>query len=140
MGCVNCLEVFSKNVSVDANSSVPFNNTAIAKGGDVEQVGPSTFQFNKCGLYKLELSANAIADEVGLISLQVVKNAVPQPNALYSNSATTTEVTRNLAGSTAIQVPNNNCGCPCVAPTTVEIQNVGVGATFDIDVIVTRIS
>ena len=47
------LEAYSQNLTVTEGQAIPFNNLALKKGCTVELVTPTTIQFNKCGVYKV---------------------------------------------------------------------------------------
>ena len=47
------IEVFSNNITVDANAVIPFNNISIKKGCTAVLSAPSTIQINKRGVYML---------------------------------------------------------------------------------------
>ena len=139
MSCVTCLEAYSTGLSVDTNANIPLNSTSISKGCSVVKTG-ATIQFNKCGLYKLYISATATATEEGKVTIQVQKDGVNLPNAVYSSSASAAAIVRNLSGTTCIQVNHNNGPCACASPTIVTITNAGIPVTYDlIDVVVTKI-
>lgn len=135
------IEIYSKNVEVAANAAIPLNVTAINKGDSVTVNGSTTLQFNKCGLYKVSVSASGIASEAGDITIQLYKNGVTQSSALATETAADTTSTHNLSFDTIVQVGGNNTNCPCSSPTLVSIINDGVAATFSIvDVVVTKLT
>lgn len=45
------LELYSLNVEVDENGSIPFNNADLVKGITAVQTAPATIQLNKSGVY-----------------------------------------------------------------------------------------
>ena len=49
------LEIYSENITVGANSPIPFNNVSIKKGCTAVLSAPATVQFNKCGVYITQL-------------------------------------------------------------------------------------
>jgi hypothetical protein len=116
------------------------NNIAIDKGCGVS-INGSTITFNKCGVYKVVVSASALATVSGLISFQLFKNGVAQVQAIASNTASDATSSHNMSFTTFVQVPVNNCRCDsCTSPTTVNIVNTGVGATYgNVDVVVDKI-
>jgi hypothetical protein len=134
------IEAYSKNVTVTTNSTIPLNNIAIDKGCGVS-INGSTITFNKCGVYKVVVSASALATVSGLISFQLFKNGVAQVQAIASNTASDATSSHNMSFTTFVQVPVNNCRCDsCTSPTTVNIVNTGVGATYgNVDVVVDKI-
>lgn len=134
------IEAYSKNVTVTTNSTIPLNNIAIDKGCGVS-INGSTITFNKCGVYKVVVSASALATVSGLISFQLFKNGVAQVQAIASNTASDATSSHSMSFTTFVQVPVNNCRCDsCTSPTTVNIVNTGVGATYgNVDVVVDKI-
>lgn len=135
------LEVYSKNVTVAADASVPLNNSVLLKGTSALLQGATTIQLNKCGVYQVAVSAVAIGSAAGDIVLQLSKDGVLQPQAI--SSATAADATSSIPMSfiTLVQVPQNNCpNCLCSAPTTINFVNTGIEAEYStFDVVVTRI-
>lgn len=133
------LEVYSKNVTVASNASVPLDNLAVSKGCSAVTKGSSTIQFNKCGVYKVDVSAVGVAQDGGSISLQLYRNGVAQTEALSEVTASDTTSAHNLSFSTLVQVPNNNTACPCSIPTTIGVVNTGVSTVYsNINIVVTK--
>jgi hypothetical protein len=134
------IEAYSKNVTVTTNSTIPLNNVAIDKGCGVS-INGSTITFNKCGVYKVTVSASTIATVIGVISFQLFKNGIAQTQAGTSETASDTTSLHSMSFTTFVQVPVNNCRCDsCTSPTTVNIVNTGVGTTYNnVDVVVDKI-
>ena len=135
------LEVYSKNVTVASEGSVPLNNVTLLKGTSSQLPGASTIQLNKCGVYQVAVSATAIGSEEGLITLQLRKDGVLQPQAIVSTTAADTTSSNPMSFVTLVQVPQNNCpNCACSIPTTIEFVNTGITATYStFDVTIIRI-
>lgn len=73
-----------------------------------------------------------------LVSVQLYKNGVAQPQAVSSATGAVGD-TVALSFDTLVQVAENNtCRC-CDSPTLVQVLNVGGDATFDINVVVTKL-
>lgn len=132
------IEVYSLNVAVDSQSAIPLNNVTIKKGCTAINSSPSTIQLNKAGVYMLSCNASATPDEAGLVSIQLYKNGVAQPQAVSSFTGTVGD-TNTLSFTTLVQVSEDNTCCCCDSPTMLQILNVGGDATFDINVAVTKI-
>lgn len=134
------LEVYSKSITALANSAIPLNNVALDKGTSTKLQGVSTIEFNKCGVYKVSVSASAVATVAGAITIQLEKNGVVQPQAETSATAADTTTIYPLAFTTLVQVDHNNCNCLCSSPDRISLINAGVGTTYNqIDVVVTRV-
>ncbi len=135
------LEVYSKNIEVAANAPIALNNVALIKGTSTELQGVSSILLNKCGIYEVTVSANATATPTGNVSIQLYKNNVAVPEAISAATVGDAGAIVALSFSTLVQVPTNNAiNCPCSIPTTIEIINTGVLATFnDITVTVVRV-
>ena len=70
------LELYSLNVDVGANSSIPFNNVDLAKGMTSTYGGPGTVLLNKKGIYMVKASASITPAAAGDVSIQLAKNGV----------------------------------------------------------------
>ena len=143
MSCASCLEAYSVNITVPANTPIPLNIRTIEKGefASCNNNGTSNIVFNKCGLYKVSVTASAVAsDAAGDITIQLYQDGTPIANAVSTSTAANTTNSRSLAIEKLIQVSKNNSPCCCCSsPSTVTIVNAGVTATFNpINVVVTK--
>ena len=132
------LQSYSTNALVAENEPIPINSVTIEKGCTAVQTSPTTVDLNKCGVYMVSVNTSSTPSEAGLMSIQLYKNGVARPEA---TSATTGVVdsTDALSFVTLVQVTSNNsCKC-CDSPTRVQIMNTGVGATHDVNVVITKI-
>lgn len=134
------LELYSLNVEVDENGTVPFNNVDLAKGCTAVLTAPGTVQFNKSGVYMVDVSASIEPAAAGDVSIQLAKNGVLE---LGSFSSATAAAGDNIAlGFTSlVQVSHNNNPCNCTTnPTTIQLINTGQAGTFPIvRMVVTKI-
>ena len=122
------LEAYSTNVEVGADAPIPFQNVTLKKGCTAELSGAGTIQLNKCGIYMVSVDSTAGAST----TIQLYKDGIAQPQA--QSTGTT------LGFSTLVQVQNNNCGCACSSPTTLQFINE-TAATFDsCNIVVTKLS
>ena len=123
------LEAYSLNITVPADSAIPFNNVTLEKGCTSILNGVSTIELNKCGVYMVECDTSATATT----AIQLFKNGVAVPQAQSTDSSP--------AFTTLVQVPTNNSECCCASPTNIQIKNVGTAsATFtNANVVVTKI-
>lgn len=134
------LQSYSQNIAVPALSSIPFNNN-FEKGCAVVQTGAGSFQFNKKGLYIISFDASAFATAAGgNIIVQLFHDGLADPGGLTEAASTAAADIESLSFTTHVQVPcDNTCACN-VAPTTVQIRNVGIAATFiQANVVITRL-
>lgn len=132
------LEIYSENITVGANSPIPFNNVSIKKGCTAVLSAPATVQFNKCGVYMVSCDASINPTATGEVEIQLYKNGIPQPQAQSIVDATTGEYS-TLHFTTLVQVPENNTSCCCSSPTTVQIINSAESSFAIINVCVTKI-
>ena len=135
------IEVYSKNVEVAANGTIPLTTVALLKGTSTQLLGTSTIQLNKCGIYQVTVTGSVIGSAAGDVIVQLEQNGIPQPEAISTVTAADATSLHPIGFSTLIQVPNNNnVNCPCSATTTISLRNAGIEATYSsIDVVVTRI-
>ena len=134
------IESYSQNVTVLADSAIPFNSTSIQKGCTSIKSGTTTFELNKCGVYMVSFDVSVIATEIGEISIQLRKDGVLQPQAITEVTAADTTSIHPLSFVTLVQVKDNNsCKC-CDGGVTIEIVNTGVGITASqANVVITKI-
>ena len=123
------LEAYSLNVTVPANTSIPFNNTSIRKGCTAELNGVSTIELNKCGVYMIACDTSAAA----ATTIQLFKDGIAQPQAQSTGTSP--------SFVTLVQVDKNNSCCPCSSPTTLEVYNADetAGTYNSVNVVVTKI-
>ena len=123
------LEAYSLNQEVGSLDAIPFTNVTLKKGCTAELSGTSTIQLNKCGVYMVAFDCSVTPTT----TVELYKNGVAQDQA-QATGGTPSFVT-------LVQVTENNCCCPCSAPTTVQIINAGdAEATFsNANITVTKI-
>ena len=123
------LEVYSLNVTVAANASVPLNNVTLKKGCTATTSGASSIALNKCGVYMVSVDASSAA----AATIQLYKNGIVQPQAQ------STGTTPNFV--TLVQVDENNSCCPCASATTIQVVNTAdAAATFtDFNIVITKV-
>ena len=135
------LQVYSSNLTVDANTVFPFNNVVIDKGCAENLSAPATIQLNKAGIYLVEMDGFATPDAATAVSVQLVVNGVAQPQAITSFVPASVTDTRTFGFKTFVRVLENNCQCNCLtSPTTLQFIN-GDTAVSDahINVVITKI-
>lgn len=145
------IEVYSKNVNVQENQSIPFNVVALKKGATVTNSGSYELIFNQCGVYEVTVSATVaptaqaaaandyevLAVEAPTLSMTLVKDGVLVPQATSGTSAQTAAA---LSFSTLVQVNRNNTPCVCSTPVVCSVRNTGAAATYsNVDVVITKI-
>lgn len=135
------LQVYSSNLTVDANTVFPFNNIAIDKGCGATLNAPGTIQLNKRGVYLVELDGFATPDAATEVTIQLIVNGVAQPQAITSFMPASVTDTRTFGFKTFVRVTENNCPCNCfTSPTTLQFLN-GTTALSDvhINILITQI-
>lgn len=126
------LELYSLNVEVDQNGTIPFNNVDLAKGCTAVLTAPGTVQFNKSGVYVVNVSASITPAAAGDVSIQLAKDGVLELGS-FSTATGAAGDTTALAFESLVQVPFNNNPCNCSTnPTTVQLINTGQAGTFPI--------
>lgn len=118
------LQIYSSNLSVQANSVFPFNNVAINKGCGETLVAPATIELNKRGVYLVEMDGFATPDAATEVSIQLLVNGVPQPQAITTFVPASVTDTRTFGFKTFVRALQNNCECNCLtSPTTLQFAN-----------------
>ena len=133
------LELYSLNVNVEENGSIPFNNINIAKGSTATHNAPGTISLNKAGVYMVSVSASITPTTTGDVSIQLAKDNVLQLGAFSVEDGTAAETTA-LAFDTLVQVRSDNTCCCNTSPTTLQLINTGEAGTFPIvKMVITKI-
>ena len=123
------LNLYSSNLTIAADASVPFNSTSLVKGCTATLTSPDTIALNRKGIYEVTFNASVGASS----TFQLYVNGVAQPQAI------STGITPSF--TTLVQVREDNCNCNCLAsPTTLQVFNTGSAtATADIvSIVITK--
>ena len=78
------IQSYSTNLTVDANTAIPFNNVAIKKGCSAEMAGAAAIELNKAGIYMVSVDGSITPAAAGEVSIQLSKNGT----SIKSSSAT----------------------------------------------------
>ena len=133
------LQTYSTNIAVAANAACPFNNTIVDKGCSEKVTGAATIQLNRAGVYLVECDGYCAPTAEGLVTFQLTRNGIAQPQAISSFTGTV-GTTDTFGFKTFIQCPNNNTNCCCTSPTTLQVVTGDVAVEgLHINVCVTRI-
>ena len=122
------LEAYSLNITVPANSNIPFNSTSLQKGCTATRVAPDTFALNKCGVYMVECDVSAAAST----TIQLYKDGVAQPQAQGTGSTP--------SFTTLVQVDKNNSCCPCASAVTIQVRNTTATTLTDANIVITKVA
>lgn len=125
------IQAYSKNITVNSGVAIPFNTNYIDKGCADRQTSLTDFKLFKCGVYEVTVDASAATtDTSGNVALQLFKDGSPFPPGFTQAQSAAAADVESLSFSTFVQVKNSDsCRC-CDAPTLLQLQNVGVTATF----------
>jgi len=73
------LQIYSDNLTMEANTAFPFNNIVLDKGCGESLSAPATIQLNQRGIYLVEMDGFATPDAATEVSIQLYVNGVAQP-------------------------------------------------------------
>lgn len=135
------LQVYSNNLSLEADQVFPFNNVVIDKGCAETLSAPATIQLNQRGVYLVEVDGFATPDATTEVTVQLYVNGVAQPQAKSSFMGTAVTATNVFGFKTFVRVTENNCNCNCLAsPTILQIMNLETSISdAHINVVITKI-
>ena len=124
--------------AVVANGFIAYTATNVKQGCGIKfNDGSNTISLKGNGIYLVEVNADVIPTNAGLISMQLLKNNVVVPVA----KATVTGVassTSSLSFSTLIKVP---CSCNCVDNTAnLQVQLTALANVTNASIVVVRIA
>ena len=118
------LQVYSTNLTVEANTAFPFNNVVVEKGCSAVLSAPATVQLNRRGIYMVKVDGFATPDAATEVAVQLMVNGVAQPQAISSFVPASITDTRTFGFTTFVRVLENNCNCNCLtSPTTIQVMN-----------------
>ena len=121
------LEAYSTNITVTADSNIPFNSTSLIKGCTATKTGADTINLNKCGVYMVSCDVSAAAST----TIQLVKDGVAQPQAQSTGTSP--------SFTTLVQVDHNNSCCACSSPTTLQVSNTTATTLTDANITITKV-
>ena len=124
--------------AVVADGFIAYTATNVKQGCGIRfNDGSNTISLKGNGIYLVEVNADVVPTNAGLISMQLLKNNVVVPAA----KATVTGVassTSSLSCSTLIKVP---CSCNCVDNTAnVQVQLTALANVTNASIVVVRIA
>ena len=124
--------------AVVANGFIAYTATNVKQGCGIKfNDGSNTISLKDNGIYLVEVNADVIPTNAGLISMQLLKNNVVVPAA----KATVTGVassTSSLSFSTLIKVP---CSCNCVDNTAnLQVQLTALANVTNASIVIVRIA
>ena len=93
------LEAYSINVSVGANSPIPFNAVSVEKGCTAILSSPTTIELNKAGVYMVACDVSTATAN----TIQLSKDGVLQAQAQSTGTSP--------SFTTLVQVDKNNTNC-----------------------------
>ena len=124
--------------AVVANGFIAYTAINVKQGCGIKfNDGSNTISLKGNGIYLVEVNADVVPTNAGLISMQLLKNNVVVPAA----KATVTGVassTSSLSFSTLIKVP---CSCNCVDNTAnLQVQLTALANVTNASIVVVRIA
>ena len=124
--------------AVVENGFIVYAATNVKQGCGIKfNDGSNTISLKGNGIYLVEVNADVVPTNAGLISMQLLKNNVVVPAA----KATVTGVassTSSLSFSTLIKVP---CSCNCVDNTAnLQVQLTALANVTNASIVVVRIA
>lgn len=124
--------------AVVANGFIDYTIANVKQGCGIKfNEGSNTVSLKANGIYLVEVNADVIPTNAGLISIQLLKNSVLVPGA----EATVTGVassTASLSFTTLIKVP---CSCNCVDNTAnLQVQLTALANVTNASITVVRVA
>ena len=134
------LQAYSSNITITADSAIPFNNLVIDKGCAETLSAPATIQINRRGVYLVEFDGFGTGSAADDVTIQLYVNDVAQPQA-QSQVTTAAGDVSNFSFKTLVQVSENNCNCNCyTSPTLLQVRAAGSDLTdANANIVVTKL-
>lgn len=131
------IEVYSNNVEVGANASIPLNSVTIVKGITAVKDG-NTIELNRCGVYSVHIDGYVTVPTGTTVTVQLRKDGVLQPQAIASLTAVADQILP-FGFETLVQVSENNTPNPCSAPTVIDFVNTAEATFNHVNIVVTKL-
>lgn len=124
--------------AVVENGFIVYTATNVKQGCGIRyNDGSNTISLKDNGIYLVEVNADVVPTNAGLISMQLLKNNVVVP-AAKSTVTGTASSTSSLSFSTLIKVP---CSCNCVDNTAnLQVQLTALANVTNASIVVVRIA
>lgn len=133
------IQAYSSNITVATNAVCPLNSAVIDKGCADTLAGAGTIELNRCGVYLVECDGFCEPSAAGVVSFQLYKNGLPQPQAITSFTGTTGNIGA-FGFKSLVQCSSNNTNCCCTSPTNLQIMTGDTAVEgLHINVCVTKI-
>lgn len=118
------LQLYSSEISVNANELIPFNSFAVRTTGPEGYLSPTSVQLLNPGVYYVSVDAYATPAAAGEVSIQLMVDGVLRPEAINAVTGAADTVT-NLHFGTFVQV-EGGCCCQRLNRDIIQVMN---GAT-----------
>ena len=112
------LQAYSSNITIEANSPIPFNNVIIDKGRAETLTAPASIEINQRGVYLIKVNGFGTGADAGDETIQLYVNGTPLPQAQCQFTTAAADVA-NFEFNTLLQVSTNNCPCNCYTQPTI---------------------
>ena len=124
--------------AVVENGFIAYTATNVKQGCGIKfNDGSNTISLKGNGIYLVEVNADVVPTNAGLISMQLLKNNVVVPAAKATVTGTASS-TSSLSFSTLIKVP---CSCNCVDNTAnLQVQLTALANVTNTSIVVVRIA
>lgn len=123
------LRTYSKNITVTANTAIPFNVKKIDIGNSIEHPTTTNITVNKAGYYMVTLDIS-FTGAAGLSSIQLYADGVAIPDAIITQTLVADSYS-NCSFTTIIKAKpgtyNSSVTLTIVPTTDITISNVALG-------------
>jgi len=133
------LDTYSQNISVTADTIIPFNTNALRKNCTVmHSDGSTAIKLARPGVYAVYFNATGTTTDAGTFGVQMLSNGTAVPQAVAS-ATTAAGGTANIGFSALVFV---NPSCNCVNNSTaLSFQYTGSAGTItNANVLVLKVS
>lgn len=128
------LRAYSKDITVNANTAIPFNTDKFDIGNNIShQTGSGNIIIHSPGFYEINFSISftTVEEETNPISIQLYANGVAIPDAIISTSVSSTTTYKDCSFNTIIRaipgVPFQSVILTIVPTTGIQILSTAVG-------------
>lgn len=124
------LRTYSTNITVSANTAIPFNTDKISVGTSITHPSATNINVNKPGFFLVTFDISMSSTDAGPVTLQLYADGVAIPDAIVTTTLVASTTT-NGSFATIIKANPGNLGenvTLTVVPTAnLTISNVALG-------------
>lgn len=124
------LRTYSKNITVTANTAIPFNTDKISVGNSITHPSATNINVNQPGFFQVAFDISMSSATAGPVSLQLYADGVAIPDAIVTTTLVASTPTNGSFVTIVKATPgtiNDNVSLTVVPTVNLTISSVALG-------------